>query len=124
MSPMRRLAFVPVAFALLLGACSSEAERYDGVRDVAAALAGDDLGCSHLRMGGDAKLVAELGSCSVEGESISIFVFETPGDRDKWRTVGARVQPSILGPNWAISGTETTIRAIADELGGELTSPQ
>ena len=115
---------MPVAFALLLGACSSEAERYDGVRDMATALTGADLGCSHLRMGGDAKLVAETGSCSVEGESISIFVFETPGDRDKWRTIGARVQPSILGPNWAISGTETTVRAIADELGGELTSPE
>jgi hypothetical protein len=121
---VRILALVTVALALTLGACSRDADRYDGVRDVAAALAGADLGCSDLRMGGEAKLVAESGSCSVEGAEINIFLFKSPGDRDKWTKLGTRVEPSLLGPNWAISGSEDSVHAIADELGGEFRSSQ
>jgi hypothetical protein len=120
---MRTLAVVTVALAFALGACSREADRYDGVRDVAAALAGADLGCSDLRMGGEAELVAESGACSVEGEEINIFLFKSPGDRDKWTKLGTRVEPTLLGPNWAISGSEDAVHAIADELGGDLRSP-
>jgi hypothetical protein len=115
---------VTVALALALGACSRDAGRYDGVRGVAAALAGADLGCSDLRVGGEAELVAETGSCSVEGDEISIFLFKSSGDRDKWTKLGTKIEPSLLGPNWAISGSEDTVHAIAGELGGDLRSPE
>ena len=119
-----RFIFATVAVAMVLAACGGDAERYDGVRAVAAALGDADMGCSDVRVGDEAKLVTETGSCSVEGDRIDIFIFQTAGDRDKWTAVGARVKPSILGPNWAISGAETTVRAIADQLGGEVTTPE
>jgi hypothetical protein len=119
----RRLVLVGAALALVFSACSRDAESYDGVRGVASALTNADLGCGDLHIGQGAELVTETASCTVDGDEVSIYIFATSGDRDKWSAVGPRLEPTVLGPNWAISGDEHTVQVIADELGGEVKSP-
>jgi hypothetical protein len=120
----RRLFLAGAALTLVFSACSPDAESYNGVRGVASALTNADLGCADLHIGRRAELVTETASCTVDGGEVSIYMFATSRDRDKWSAVGTRLEPTVLGPNWAISGSEHTVEMIADELGGELKSPE
>lgn len=121
---MRRLILAASSLALVLVACSQGAESYSGVRDIAAALADSDLGCSNLVEGKDAELLAGAGSCTVGDAQIYIYSFDSPKNRDRWSSLGTRVQPTVTGPDWAIAGPEATVETIADRLGGEISTPR
>lgn len=120
---MRRLILAMSSLAFVLAACSQGAESYSGVSDIAVALADSDLGCSNFAEGKDAELLAGAGSCTVGDAQIYIYSFDGPENLDRWTTLGTRVQPTVTGPDWAISGPEATIETIADRLGGEITAP-
>lgn len=121
---MRRLLLAATSLALLLGACSQGAESYSDIRDIAAALAESDLGCFNLVEGKEAELLTGAGSCTVDDAQIRIYSFDGPESRDRWSSLGTRVQPTVTGPDWAISGPEATVDRIADRLGGEVTAPR
>jgi hypothetical protein len=64
--------------------------------------------------------VAEAGTCSVESGTTRLFTFSSTTARDKWLTLGARLGPVVVGPNWAIiTPNEDAAGEIAGATGGE-----
>ena len=104
----------------VLGACSPEPEPYADLSDLAAAVSEAGVGCDRLERGPRAQLVSDWGTCA--GSDITVYLFDDAGDLEDWRTVGTRLGPALIGPNWAATGSADDLGRVADELGGDLTS--
>jgi hypothetical protein len=116
---MRALAVIAVA-GLSLSACSGEAESYGDIDALAAAVDGAGVECASLEDEGSSQLVESSGSCADGGTDL--FLFASAGDLEDWRRVGGLLDPTVVGPNWAVSGDSDDVEAIADALEAEVLS--
>jgi hypothetical protein len=119
-----RAAALLVVLAVLVTGCS-RATDYEDAETVAAALEAEGLGCEErsrpaIEAGGRGS-PASSGSCSVQGEGVQIFVFETEEDLDLWFERGRmETVPTARGGNWVVvTLTQETAARVADALGGD-----
>ncbi len=118
----RRLGCVALIALLALTACSREPEGYDNLSALSEAVSDAGVSCDQVELGPEAKLVSASGSCS--GSEVTIYMFDNAGALENWTKVGARLAPTAVGPNWAVTGEASAIQTLADELDAELVSPR
>ena len=108
----------------LLVSCSSGGpQRYASTSELVPALNEAGIECSSPQGGPAADLVKESVSCASEDGELSIFIFASTKARDDWRSLGTRLLPTALGPNWAVSGTQAQAEEISEEMDAELVLP-
>ena len=113
-----RVASCLVAFTLIAVGCSDQASSYDDVAGLAEALRDEDLGCVDLSQA-DVEAKGEgfptsSGSCSVAGEGLQLFVFESDEDADLWFDRGRmETVPTARGDNWVVV---TSNLSLADRI--------
>lgn len=117
---MIRVWFVAAVIGVGSVACSSNAERYEGLPELVDAVAGVTE-CEPTSPGPEAELIADSAIC--EDSGVTLYLFESEAKLDDWRKVGARLGPVVIGPNWAASGELEQLRPISDQLSGELIDP-
>jgi hypothetical protein len=113
-----RSAFVAALVAAAAVACSPGAQSYGDVDELVAALREQAVGCSRVRPTA-AELVDDGATCESGGGRLSLFVFETEADRDRWAGVAGQVADFAFGPNWAVVGPPAAIGRIVEGLGAE-----
>ena len=119
-----RLAASLVAFMLATTGCSDQPSRYDAVADLAQALRDEHLGCVNLSqpdvVGNGEGSPTSSGTCSIDGEGVQLFVFETDEDADLWFSRGRmEYVPTARGANWVVvTNNQGTADRVADALGG------
>jgi len=118
----RSQACVAVITLLALAACSREPEGYDNLSALSEAVSDAGVPCDRIEPGPKAELVSASGSCN--GSEVTIYMFDNAGALENWTKVGARLAPTVVGPNWAVTGDVTAIETLADELDAELVSPR
>lgn len=118
-----------LGLAMLLAACDSGPQSYDGPEQVVSALSEEGITCDDLdvRSGSELtqderpSLVKERGSCSVGSEQVTIVTFADEGDRDDWIAVGQLLGPVAVGPDWVVtSRSSDLVRDIADRTGASV----
>lgn len=120
-----RIGAALVASVLWFSGCSSSAPEYEDADALAAALRAEDLACATasepvIEAGGEGAPTSS-GSCSLEGEGVQLFVFETEDDADLWFERGRmETLPTARGANWvAVPESQDTADRIAEALGGD-----
>lgn len=114
-----------IAIATSLGACGQDPVAYDGVGELAEALAASGHSCDEFEVEeaaapeatGHESLLDERGTCSIDGESITLLTFDKTEHRDDWLAVGRQLGPVAVGPNWVVTaGSQETIAEVAEAL--------
>jgi|GEM_PF-5654186 len=118
----RRLGCVVLTALLAFAACSREAQSYESLSALSEAVSDAGVPCDRIEPGPKAELVSASGSCN--GSEVTIYMFDNAGALENWTKVGARLAPTVVGPNWAVTGDVTAIETLADELDAELVSPR
>jgi hypothetical protein len=116
---MRPTLFVSVILvAVVLSGCSREAQAYEELSALRSAVSSAGVACERVDPGPDAELVRDSGTCV--GSEVSLYLFDDAGDLDDWRKVGTRLGPTLIGPNWAVTGDARELDRIGSEVGGEV----
>ncbi len=115
---MRSIVAFVLAVIFGLPACSSEARRFDDVSSLAVAVSEVGISCDRSQPGPEAELVEESISCG--GSDVRLYLFGSEQNLRNWSEVGSRIAPVVIGPNWAVTGEEASLRVVAEELGGDL----
>lgn len=118
---IRAVVLLAVVSAVSLAGCSNEPPPYDDISALSAAVASAEIECARLDPGPEARLVNESGTCVDSG--VTLYVFDNAEDLEDWRKVGARLSPTLVGPNWAATGEMQAMDRLAAEVGGEVTTP-
>ncbi len=118
----RRLGCMALIALLGLAACSRDPESYESLSALSEAVSEAGVPCDQVESGPEAKLVSASGSCA--DSEITIYMFDSAGALENWTKVGARLAPTAVGPNWAVTGEAGAIETLADELEAELVSPR
>lgn len=123
---MRKI-WIALALVPALAACSGEPKTYSGPQEIVAALEDSEISCRDLEVsqGGSApetgqrSLVDQRGVCWVDDVEVIIATFDGSAQRDDWLAVGALLDPTTYGPNWAATGgSRETIEQIGRALDG------
>lgn len=112
---MRR-ALLPTLLLTLTACGGGGSEGYES----AAALA-DAIGCQGFKDTTEEMFTDEGGSCTVDGEEVSIYTFTDNETRDSYLEVaegfGGRY---LVGDGWLVEGSQEALAAIQEKVGGEL----
>lgn len=103
-----------------LAGCSSEAQRYEDISDLASAVDSAGVECDRIEAGPDARLVRDSGACA--RSEVELFLFENPQNLADWSKVGTRLGPTLVGSNWAVTGGVADLDRIKSEVGGHIVS--
>jgi hypothetical protein len=117
----RALVLLAIMSEMSLAGCSNEPQPYDEISALSAAVASAGIDCDRLDPGPEARLVDDSGTCV--GSGVTLYLFDNAEDLEDWRKVGARLSPTLVGPNWAAVGEMQAMDRLAAELGGEVTTP-
>lgn len=116
---MKRLSIL-VALVAALGACAGEAPQFESIDALSAAA--DQAGvCSDPEAGGAAELVEASVRCVDSG--VALYLFDDERDLQRWTEIAARLDPTVVGPNWAASGPQDGIDRVAEALDAEAELP-
>jgi hypothetical protein len=119
-----RLFAALVAVVLGAAACSHAPERYAGAGEVVSAMQSESVACSHRRPVTPARLIKDGTTCSIGGERVAIYTFQTATDRNHWVDVGRLYGPFVEGPDWVVATrTAATADRVAGALGGTVHHP-
>lgn len=110
---------VALALAALGVSCSTGAESFPDTGAVGAALRDAGVACSALEVQDASGVARERAICDSDDASLTLFVFEDAGDRDRWASVAAQLGDVALGPNWAVVGPRDAVARVVEGLGGE-----
>lgn len=120
-----------LVLSLGLSACAQEAAAYDSPAALSRALEETEVPCDNLEevtlthSAGHEPLVEESATCWIDDTEVTINTFADEADRADWLAVGALVEPTTSGPNWAVSGaSEDVIERVASALDGSPPSPE
>ena len=116
---MKRL-LILVLLVALLGACASDPPRFESIEALTAAARESGV-CSEPEKGIAAELVRASVSCADSG--VALFLFENERDLVRWTEVGARLEPTAAGPNWAASGPKEEIGDLSAALKARIVAP-
>ena len=118
----RKLCCAALIALLAFAGCSRASESYDSLSALSEALSDAGVRCDQIKPGPQAKLVGDSGSCA-EAE-ITLYIFESAQALKDWTRVGARLAPTVVGPNWAVTGESNTVEMVAKTLNAELIRAQ
>jgi hypothetical protein len=125
-----------IVVALLLALCSvaagcgRDAQRFGSARALVEALNDGGAECAGyaastpvpeatsgpaFQTGSGESLVDESGTCSIGSATVQVFTFASVADRDRWLTLGRKIGPVVVGPNWTVLAPD---RQTADEIAG------
>jgi hypothetical protein len=104
---MKKVIVVLSMVGLLSVACGEDARSFGSVGEMVGA-----IGCTGVDTT-SAEHVKEAGVCRLDGQRLSLFVFENARQRDEWLHFGRRFSSDLItGPTWAVDPPEGK----ADEL--------
>ena len=119
----RLLPTVGSALVLLLAAgCSSEAESFNDLSSLTAAVDDAGVACDEVEPIADSKLVKTAGTC--EDSGLAVYLFESSSELSNWQEVGGRLHPTAVGPDWAVTGPVEHVEKVADSLNADMISPE
>lgn len=107
-----------ILLAVVLAGCARDAQAYEELSELRSAVASAGIPCERVDPGPDAQLVSDSGTCA--GSEVSLYLFDDAGDLEDWRKVGTRLGPTLIGPNWAVTGDARDLERIASEVGGDV----
>jgi hypothetical protein len=107
-----RSKLIGVLFAAsMLVACGEDAPVFDSAGQMA-----DQLGCTDLEIT-EAERVKEAAVCELDGERVSLFVFEDTAQRDEWLQFGEQFSKDLItGPTWAVDPPEGKAPEVQEAL--------
>ncbi len=106
------------ALLAVVTACGGgdSSEKYDSAGDLAAA-----IDCQGFEDTTEELFTDEGGSCTVDGETVTVYTFTDNDVRDSYleiaRGFGGRY---LVGDGWVVEGPQDTLAAIEETVGGEL----
>lgn len=97
--------------ASMLVSCADDAPVFDTAGQMA-----DRLGCTNLETS-EAERVKEAAVCELDGERVSLFIFEDAKQRDQWLQFGDRFSKDLItGPTWAVDPPEGKASEVQEAL--------
>lgn len=116
---IRRAMFLSaIVFAVMLGGCSREAQSFEDLSTLRSAVSSAGIACQRVQSGPEAQLVSASGTCA--GSDVTLYLFGSAEDLQDWRRVGMLLSPTLVGPNWAVTGDQRHLDRIASEVGGDV----
>lgn len=110
-APVRLTVVALLAMAMLAAGCDEDAPVFDSAAEMA-----DALGCTDLETD-EAKFVKEAGTCDLDGQRVSLFIFTDAEQRDEWLNFGERFSRDLItGPTWAVDPPEGKAEEVQEAL--------
>lgn len=98
---MKVAVFTVLAMVALLAGCGEDAPVFTSVTEMA-----DAIGCTGLELT-EAERVKEAGVCELDGQRVSLFIFQDTKQRDDWLSFGEQFSKDLItGPTWAVDPPE------------------
>ena len=108
---MRSIVIGLLVAASMLVACGEDAPVFDSAGQMA-----DAIECTGLELT-EAERVKEAGVCELDGERVSLFVFEDAAQRDEWLQFGEQFSKDLItGPTWAVDPPEGKASEVQEAL--------
>lgn len=100
-----------LAMAVLAAGCSEDAPVFKSAAEIA-----DEIGCRGLELT-EGERVKESGICELDGERVSLFVFQDAKQRDDWLSFGEQFSKDLItGPTWAVDPPEGKASEVQEAL--------
>lgn len=121
---MKKALVATAATILAVAGCSGGGSSYDTARDLA-----DRLGCTDYDEEPGAVAPADVATCDLKGDRVTLIVGENADERDATIEVAEKLSAAFgseqsggvaTGANWAVMGDDRAVERAAEALDGDV----